>query len=124
MGYRSGYDRLIAHRLPLRDQVPFFGTTGRLSSGAIVSMKVGGAVLDDIIQPNMPFEPLVQVASLRNVDRDPSPILGLLRIDVIAGQRLEGSIKRMDFVLILLSGLPRPTNQCRRDFLGMPVMTE
>lgn len=63
-----------------------------------MSMNASRAVVNGVIEPHVPFEPLMQIARLSNVDRDPTPILGLFGIYVIAGQRLEGSLKRMNLV--------------------------
>ena len=49
-----------------------------------------------------PSNLLVQIAGLRNVDRNPTPILRLGRIEVIAGQSLEGSVQGINLGLILL----------------------
>jgi len=95
---RSSVDRLIAYRLPVQDQIPFFTATRGLTRRTIMGMNAGCAVLNGVIQPHAPFEPLVQIARLSNVDRNPTPILGLFGIDVIAGQWPERSLKRKDLV--------------------------
>jgi len=88
-------------------------------------MKVRRAVLNGVSYPHVPLEPLVQIASLRNVDRDPSPIFGLSGIDVVSWQSLKRSLQRENLVGILLSGLTRPPNQIRRGcLLRVPVTTE
>ena len=53
--------------------------------------------------------PLVQIAGLSNVDRNPTAILGLFGINVIAGQRLERRINRVNLVLIAFAGLAGPS---------------
>jgi hypothetical protein len=115
---------IIAHRFPPKNQVPFFAAAGRLPSGAIVDVDVGGAVGDCVFHLHMTFEPLMQVPCLRDVDRNPSPIPGLAGIDIIARQWLKGSINRIAFVLVFLAGLARPMNRGRREGLRLPVTTK
>lgn len=82
----------------------FLGAAGRLASGAVMGVQVGGAVLNGVIHGDVPFQPLMQIPGLRNVDRNPTAILRLPRIDKIAGQRLEGGIQGEHLVEILLPG--------------------
>ena len=89
-----------------------------------MGMKMGRAVLNGVIQMNMALQPLVQIASLRNVNRNPRSILCLSGVDVISGQWLKSGIQRVDFVGILLSRLPWPVDQGRRGTLRLPVMTK
>ena len=95
-----------------------------LARGAIVSMELSGAVGDSVIHSHVPLEPLVQIASLRDIDRYPTTIFGLPGINIHAGKRPERSVQGMDLKLILLSGLPRPVNTSRRLALRLPVTTE
>jgi hypothetical protein len=53
----------------------------------------------------------MQVPRLRNIDRDPTSLLGLPRINVIARQRAEGSVEGIILVLIRFPGLASPTGQ-------------
>ena len=89
-----------------------------------MGVQVCGAVLNGIIHPHVPLEPLMQAAGLRDVDRNPGPVLGLSGVDVIPGQWLEGSIQGKNLVGILLSGLSWPVDQSRSGGLRLPVMTK
>ena len=92
---RPGYDNtapawsifrwVVANRLPAVNQVPFFRVAGSLTNVVEVDMDMRRAVLDRVILAHMPFKPLVHIASLRHVDRNPSPVLGLSGINEIAG---------------------------------------
>jgi hypothetical protein len=82
------------------------------------------SILNSVIQMHMPFQPLVQISSLCNVDRDPGSIFGLPGVDVISGQGLEIRIQRIDLVGVLLPRLPRPVDEGRRRTLRLPVMTK
>ena len=86
-----------------------------------MSMKVRCAILNGVIGSDMSFKPLVQVASLRNVDGNPLTVVGLPGINVISRQCLKGSFQRINLVGVLLSGLPGPVDESRRGFLGLPV---
>ena len=87
-------------------------------------MEMSGAVVDGIIHPHVPLEPLVQIARLGNVGWDPSAIFGLSGINVVAGERLERSVQGINVIWILLARLPGPTDCNRRWFLRLPVMTK
>ena len=76
-----------------------------------MDMNVRGAVLNGVVHPHVTFEPLVQVASLRYVDRNPIPILVLFRVNVIAGQSLEGAVYGINLILIFLPGVAEPIEQ-------------
>jgi len=89
-----------------------------------MGMQVGGAIGDGVIHAHMTFEPLVQVPGLRDVNRNPTPIFRLLRVDKIAGQRPEGNVQGINCVLIFLSGLPRPIHLRWGLGLDVPVMTK
>jgi len=89
-----------------------------------MGMEVSCAVLDGVTHAHMSLEPLVQIASLSDIDRNPSSILGLFGVDVIARQRLERSVQGKNFVWILLAGLARPPDQTRGCLLRVPVTTE
>ena len=67
-----------------------------------MGVEMGCAIGNGVVHSHVPLKPLVQVARLRNVDRNPTPIFVLFGIDVITGQRLERSIQGMSLVLILL----------------------
>src|SRR5262249_31286712 len=89
-----------------------------------MGMKMRRSTLNGVIQMHMALKPLVQIASLCNVDRDPGSIFGLPGIDVISGQGLEIRIQRIDLVGVLLSRLPRPVDEGRRRTLRLPVTTK
>jgi hypothetical protein len=89
----------------------FFRATGSLTRGGIMDMDMRGAIRNGVGQRHVTLKPLVQVAGLRNVERNPTTILGLLGINVIAGQRLESSVNGMNLVLIPGAGLPGPTEK-------------
>jgi hypothetical protein len=42
-----------------------------------MGMEMSCAMGNGVVHPHVPLEPLVQIASLSNVDRNPSAILGL-----------------------------------------------
>lgn len=120
----SGLDAVVAHRLPAVDQIPFLSASARLAGGSVVGMDMGGAVGCGVLLAHMPLKPLVQIASLSNVDRSPGPVFGLHGIDKIAGQRLERSVQGINLVGILLPGLAGPIDQNRSGTLRLPVVTE
>lgn len=73
-------------------------------------MEVRRAVLNGIVTPDLAFEPLVQVASLRDVDWNPLAILGLPGINVVTRQRPEGGFHREDLVRVLTARLAGPVD--------------
>jgi hypothetical protein len=89
-----------------------------------MDMDMRSAIRNGVIQRHVTLKSLVQISSLSNIDGNPTTVLGLFGINVIAGQRSEGCIKGMNLVLILLAGLPRPTDQWRRPTLCVWVTTE
>jgi hypothetical protein len=120
----SAFDRVIAHRPPAKNQVMFLSASRSLTCGTIVGMEMSCAMGNGVLHPHMPLKPLVQIASLSNVDRNPTAILGLSGIDVQAGQWLESSVQGINRVLITLPGLPRPSDGSRGRALLVPVTTE
>ncbi len=86
---RSGFDRVIADRLPAGNEVPFLRAASSLPSGTIMGMEMGGAVRHGVNQRHVPLQPLVQIPGGRNVDGNPTPVLFLPGINVIARQRFE-----------------------------------
>ncbi len=105
-----GLDGFVADRTPAKDQIPFLRATPGLTFRVIMGEEVRGAVGNGVIHPHMALKPLVQVPSLRNVDRNPHPVLGLPGINVITWQRTESSVERINLVLVTLPGLARPRN--------------
>ena len=88
----------------------FLSASRRLTRRGIMGMEMSRAIGDGVVHSHVPLEPLVQIAGLRDIDRNATAILGLPGINVHAGQRLERSVQGMDLELILLSGLPGPVN--------------
>jgi len=78
-----------------------------------MGVNVSGAVGNGVVHVHVAFQPLVHASSLGNIDRNPVPILTLLRIDEVAGQWLKSSVNGVDLILILLSRLTEPTNVWR-----------
>lgn len=115
---------VITHRLPAQNEIPFLGAAGRLPNGIIMGMEVRRAVRNGVLRLHVPLKPLMQIASLGNVNRRPITVRQLLGINVNARQRFEGSAKRMDRELILLAGLPGPVVRQRLRLLRMNAATE
>ena len=76
-----------------------------------MNMDVSCAALDGVIQPDVSLEPLMQISGLCDVVRNPTPILSLAGVDVIARQGLERGLHNMDLVLIFRARLPAPIDQ-------------
>jgi len=89
-----------------------------------MGMYVSGAVSDGVIDVHMALQPLVHASSLSDVHWNPASILALLRIDEVARQCLEGSINRIDLILILLSRFTGPTYVRRRNAIQLLTVTE
>ncbi len=101
----------------------FFGASGCRPRGAVVHMHVRSAVGDGVGDGHVTFEPLMQVARLGNVNGHPTAVLGHPRIDVIAGDRPETRLDRVNLVRILLARLPGPIRGGGRP-LSFSVTTE
>jgi hypothetical protein len=104
----SVLENLIAQGLPAMDEVLFLGATSPLPSIAIMGMEMRRAGRDRILRLHVTLQPLMQIPSLRNVDGNPTAVLGLPGIDVNAGQRFKSSLQGIDLVLVFLAGLPGP----------------
>jgi len=89
-----------------------------------MGVNVSGAVSDGVIDVHMALQPLVHASSLSDVYWNPASILALLRIDKVARQCLEGSINRVDLILILPTRFTGPTYVRRRDTLQLLTVTE
>ena len=89
-----------------------------------MGMEMRCALGNGVVHIHVPLEPLVQIASLRNVDGNPTAILSLTGIDVHAGQWLESSVQGINLVLIRLAGLPGPVDRSGRSAFLVAVMTE
>ncbi len=89
-----------------------------------MGMEMRCAFGNGVVHAHVSLEPLVQVASLSNVDRNPSTILSLTRIDVHAGQWPERSVQGINLVLIPFPGLARPVDRSGGCALLLPVTTE
>jgi hypothetical protein len=109
---RSAFDFVIAHRFPALNQIVFLRASGSLPRGTIVDMDMRSAVRNGVIHRHVTLKPLVQIASLGDVYGNPITALNLFGINEIAWQRPESSINGMNLVLILVAGLPTPTDQC------------
>lgn len=107
---RSAFDRVIAHRLPPENQIPFLRASGSLTGGTIMDMDMRSAIRNGVIQRHVTLKSLVQISSLSNVDGNPTAVLGLFGINVIAWQRPERGVNGMNLVLIPVAGLPEPTD--------------
>ena len=108
---RSAFDFVIAHRLPALNQIVFLRASGSLTSGTIMDMDMRGAMRNGVIHRHVPLKPLVQIASLGDVNGNPITALNLFGINKIAWQRLETSLNGMNLILILVAGLATPTDQ-------------
>ena len=102
----------------------FLSAARSLARGAIMGMETSGAVGDGVGHSHMSLKPLVQVAGLRNIDRNPTAIFSSPGIDINAGQCLERSVQGINLELIPLAGLPGPVDVSRRCPLRLPVTTE
>lgn len=89
-----------------------------------MGVQVGRAVLDRIIGPYVPFQPLMKIPGLGNVDRYPLALFRLPGINIKAWQRLESGIQGEDLVGVLFPGLPGPVDRSRRSLFGLPVAAE
>jgi hypothetical protein len=102
----------------------FFSASGSLIAGREINMDMSGTIRNRIVRRHVTFKPLVHVPSLSYVERHPTAVLGLFGIDEIAWQRSESSVNRVNLVLILLAGLPKPTDEWGWRALRLWVMTE
>ena len=102
----------------------FLSASRRLTRRGIMGMEMSRAIGDGVVHSHVPLEPLVQIARLSNIHRNPTPILRLAGIDVIARQRPERSLQGINLVGILLAGLAGPVLRSRRRVLRLPVTTE
>ena len=69
------------------------------------------AIRNGVTRRHATLKSLVQISRLSNVDGNPTTVLGLFGINVIAWQRPESSVNGMNLVLIPLAGLPEPTDE-------------
>ena len=79
-----------------------------------MDMDMRGAIRNGVSLRHVTLKSLVQSSSLSDVDRNPTAVLGLFGINVIAWQRPESSVKGTNLVLILGAGLPGPTDKWGR----------
>lgn len=77
---------IVADRMIAKNQIPLLTASGTLTNRAIMSMEMRCAISNGVLQTHMPLKPLVQIASLRNIDRNPTPFRVLFGIDKIARQ--------------------------------------
>lgn len=71
------FDRIIAHGLPAEDKIAFLRAAGRLTRGAIMDMDMRRAARPGVILRDMPFQALVQIPRLGDVDGNPTAVGGL-----------------------------------------------
>ena len=69
------------------------------------------AIRNGVTRRHVTLKSLVQISRLSNVDGNPTTVLGLFGINVIAWQRPESSVNGMNLVLIPVAGLPEPTDE-------------
>ena len=110
--------------MPAEDKIPFLRASGGLTSGTIMDMDVRGAIRHGVSQRHVTLKSLVKISSLSGIDGNPTPVLGLPGINVVAWKRSESSVNRMNLVLILLAGLSWPTHQRSRRTPRLWVTTE
>ena len=89
-----------------------------------MGMEKGSAIGNGVVHPHVPLKPLVQIASLSNIDRNPTAILSLSGIDVHARQCLESSVQWINRVRILLARLPGPVDRSGGRAFLVAVTTE
>jgi len=124
VSHPSALDHVIAGRMPPENEIPFLRASCSLTRGTIMDMDVRGAIRNGVVHRHVTLKSLVQIPSLSSIDGNPTAVLGLSGIDVIAWQRSESSVNGMNLVLILLAGLPGPTHERRRRTPCLWVMTE
>jgi len=74
-------------------------------------MDMRSAIRNGVTRRHVTLKSLVQISRLSNVDGNPTTVLGLFGINVIAWQRPESSVNGMNLVLIPVAGLPEPTDE-------------
>jgi hypothetical protein len=76
-----------------------------------MDMDMRSAIRNGVTRRHVTLKSLVQISRLSNVDGNPTTVLGLFGINVIAWQRPESSVNGMNLVLIPVAGLPEPTDE-------------
>jgi hypothetical protein len=76
-----------------------------------MDMDMRSAIRNGVTRRHATLKSLVQISRLSNVDGNPTTVLGLFGINVIAWQRPESSVNGMNLVLIPVAGLPEPTEE-------------
>jgi hypothetical protein len=79
-----------------------------------MDMDMRGAIRPGVIQQHVTLKALVQIPGLRDVDGNPTAVLGLFGVNKITRQRLESSVNGINLVLIFVAGLPEPTDEWGR----------
>lgn len=118
---RSGLEPFMTHRLPALNETPFLGAASRLPRGVIMGMEMRRALRHGFLQPHVTLQALMQVARLRNVNGNPTAVLGLSGINVKAWQGSKARVNGIDLVLIRVAGLPKPSAGGGRCALRMRV---
>ena len=98
--------------------------SGPLTGGRIMDMDMRSAIRNGVTHRHVTLKSLVQISRLSNVDGNPTPVLGLFGINVITWQRPESRVNGMNLVLILVAGLPEPTDGQGLRALPLQVTTE
>ena len=111
---RSAFDWVIARRPPAENQVPLLRASASLASSRIMGMHMRRAICHGVFQCYVTLKALVQISSLSDVDGNPTTVLGLFGVNVIACLRLEHGVNGTNLVLILIAGLPGPSEDGRR----------
>ena len=102
----------------------FLRAAGPLTGGRIMDMDMRRAIRHGVTHRHVALQSLVQISRLSNVEGNPTAVLGLFGINVIARQRPESSVNGMNLVLILVAGLPEPTDGQGLRALRLQVTTE
>ncbi len=102
----------------------FFRAASPLTGGGIMDMDMRRAIRHGVTHRHVTLKPLVQISRLSNVDGNPTALLGLFGINIIAWQRPESRVNGMNLVLIPVAGLPEPTDGQGLRALRLQVTTE
>ena len=121
---RSTPRRLVAHRVPVFDQVVLLRAARPLTYGRKMHMNMSRALRPGVRQADVPLQSLLQSAGLGDIDWHPGSVLGLSGINIVARHRLELSVEGVDLVWVLGSRLPNPFDGRRGRDLRLLVAVE
>ena len=116
--------RLVAHRVPVFDQIVLLRATRGLTGGRKMNMDMSRALRPGVRQADVPLQSLLQSAGLGDIDWHPGSVLGLSGINIVARHRLELSVEGVDLVWVLGSRLPNPFDGRRGRDLRLLVAVE